>query len=250
MKQNPREKVKTALITGGARRIGAALVKAFHQKGMNVLFQYHTSADSADALIRSLNGKRPDSVAALSMDLEVHRNYQILSDEVIRHFGGLDLLVNNASAFFPTSDDQPSDKQWNHLLNVNAKAPFFISQHCKKMLKQRRGSIINITDIYAKVPLAEYAIYCASKAALANLTLSMAASFAPDIRVNAIAPGAILAPEGTSDDAMNDLIGRTPLRRLGGVASIVETALFLANQASFITGQTINVDGGRTVIAS
>ena len=239
----------TVLITGGAKRIGAALVKAFHQKGMNVLFQYHHSVEQAKQLARSLNRQRPESVVAVCFDLQVYDNYLLLSNAVHEHFGRLDVLINNASAFFPTSVNQADEDQWNRLFDINAKAPFFLSRHCQYLLKQQHGSIINLTDIYARSPLTDYAIYCASKAALENITLSLAGSFAPDIRVNAIAPGAILAPEGKTDIAMAELIEKTPLKQLGGEASIVETALFLANQASFITGQTITVDGGRTAVS-
>ena len=243
------KKTRTVLITGGAKRIGAALVKAFHQQGMNVLFQYHRSVEQANYLAQSLNQQRPDSVVAVCFDLEIFDNYLLLRNSVNEHFGRLDVLINNASAFFPTSADQVNEDQWNRLFDINAKAPFFLSCHCRDLLKEQHGSIINLTDIYAKTPLSDYAVYCATKAALENLTLSLASSFAPDIRVNAIAPGAILAPEGKTDDAMAELVEKTPLKRLGGEASIVETALFLVSQASFITGQIINVDGGRTVVS-
>lgn len=235
------------LITGGAKRIGAALVKAFHQQGMKVLFQYHTSAQQAQDLANELNKQRSQSAIAVCCDLEHFDSYRLLSNTVSKHFGRLDVLINNASAFFPTSASGASEDQWNRLLAVNAKAPFFLSQCCNALLQQSQGAIINITDIYAEVPLADHAIYCASKAALASLTLSMAGSLAPAVRVNAIAPGAILAPEGKSDASMAALIEKTPLKRLGGEAAIVETALFLASKASFITGQTIKVDGGRTI---
>ena len=248
MKETSFNQTKTVLITGGAKRIGAALVKAFHQHGMNVLFQYHNSADKAEALMQTLNQQRRQSVKAVCCDLEISENYRLLSDEVGRHFGRLDVLINNASAFFPTPMSQASEDQWNRLFNVNAKAPFFLSQCCKNMLEKHQGTIINLTDIYAEIPLAEHAIYSASKAALANITLSMATAFAPDIRVNAIAPGAIFAPEGKSNDCMAQLIAKTPLKRLGGESAIVDTALFLASQASFITGQTITVDGGRSIV--
>ena len=247
MKKTLSKDAKTVLITGGARRIGAALVKAFHQQQSNVLFQYHSSASQAKELEDKLNKIRPQSVVAVCCDLEHFDSYRLLSDNVSKHFGGLDLLINNASAFFPTPNHQASEEQWNRLFDVNTKAPFFLSQYCKPLLELRQGTIINITDIYADVPLSEHAIYSASKAALASLTLSMARSFAPTIRVNAIAPGAILAPPGKSDETMTRLIEKTPLKRLGGEAAIVETALFLANNAAFITGQTIKVDGGRTI---
>ena len=239
--------VKTVLITGGAKRIGAALVKAFHQQGMNVVFQYYRSDKQAHALAQSLNRQRPQSVVAVCFNLEVYANYNLLSEQANQHFGRLDILINNASVFFPTPVDQAGNDQWIQLFDTNAKAPFFLSRYCQQQLKQQRGSIINLTDIYAKVPLADYPIYCASKAALENLTRSLASSFAPDVRVNAIAPGAILAPEGKTDKSMTALIEKTPLQRLGGEAAIVETALFLASKASFITGQTINVDGGRSL---
>lgn len=256
MNNTQSDKSKTVLITGGARRIGAALVKAFHDQGMNVLFQYHRSAEQAEELTQDLNRRRPGSAASVCLDLCNYEDYPALCDAVRRHFGTLDVLINNASAFFPApveragefSCDQDLVRQWNQLFDINARAPFFLSLQCQKMLSQQQGSIINLTDIYAVKPLPGHAIYCASKAALKNLTLSLAESFSPDIRVNAIAPGAILAPPGKADDSMTELIDRTPLKRLGGESSIVEAALFLANQASFITGQTINVDGGRSII--
>ena len=233
------------LITGGAKRIGAALVKALHDQGMNVLFQYHRSVEQAENLSRTLNRRRPGSVAAVCLDLAHHENYALLSEAVIQNFGTLEILINNASAFFPTPVGQNQDathfhkldQGWNHLFDINARAPFFLSLQCQELLAQGQGSIINLTDIYAEKPLADHAIYSASKAALKNLTLALADSFAPDVRVNAIAPGAILAPEGAPGDAMAELIARTPLKRLGGETAIVEAALFLATEASFITGQ-------------
>ena len=241
---------RTVLITGGARRIGAALVRAFHQTGMNVLFTYHHSCTQADQLVQALNQNRPDSVAGVSLDLEQIEEYPRLRKAVEQQFGRLDVLINNASAFYSTPIDTANEAQWNQLLDVNAKAPFFVSKSCRDLLAKNNGAIINLTDIYAATPLTDYAIYCASKAALTSLTLSLANEFAPQIRVNAIAPGAILAPADKTDLDMAPLIEKTPLKRLGGEAAIVETALFLASQASFITGQTINVDGGRSAASN
>ena len=240
---------KTVLITGGAKRIGAALVKAFHQQGMDIVFQYYRSTEQAQALLQSLNQQRPDSAVGVCADLNIHAHYQLLCDTVDQHFGRLDVLINNASGFFPTPVDETNEEDWDQLMNVNARAPFFLSAFCKTMLSQQYGCIINITDIYADKPLYGYPVYCASKAALSSLTVSLAQSFAPEIRVNAIAPGAILAAENPgSGNSMTSLIEKTPLKRFGGEESIVETALFLATQASFITGQTISVDGGRSVM--
>ncbi len=240
---------KTALITGGAKRIGAALVEALHQQGMNIIFQYHSSNNQAQNLLNRLNRKRKNSVIGVCADLQSFNTYQTLAEAVETQFGQLDVLINNAAGFFPTPIDQAKEVDWDKLMTVNAKAPFFLVQNCHALLRKNQGCIINITDVYADKPVIDYSIYCASKAALTSLTLSMAQSYAPEIRVNAIAPGAILAPENDPQTAMQSVIDKTPLKRLGGTDAVVETALFLINNASFITGQVLNVDGGRTSIA-
>ncbi len=239
---------KTALITGGAKRIGSALVKALHKQGLNIVFQYNRSAIEAEQILLELNQNRPNSVIGLGTDLQATSSYQELVDNAIDHFGRLDVLINNAAGFFSTPLQQASQENWNELMDVNAKAPFFLAKSCYQSLKQNQGCIINITDVYADRPLPDYPIYCASKAALTSLTFSLAQSFSPQVRVNAIAPGAILPAENGGVETMKAVIERTPLKRLGGTEAIVETALFLINDASFITGQVINVDGGRTIV--
>ena len=244
----PESKTKTVLITGGAKRIGAAIVRALHAQGMNIVLQYNRSQKQANQLIDSLIIERPGSVIGVQTDLALFNSYSLLSNTVKRHYGRLDVLLNNASGFYSTPVQTASEEDWTTLMSINAKAPFFLAQQCRPLLKARSGCIINITDIYADKPIADYAIYCASKAALTNLTLSMAQSMAPEIRVNAIAPGAILAPEDAGESDMQGIINRTPLNRLGGEESITQAVLFLINQANFVTGQVLNVDGGRSAV--
>ncbi len=239
---------KTALITGGAKRIGKALVETLHQQGMNIVFQYHHSENQANEILTDCNQLRPGSAISVCADLQSVETYEEIYHTVFDAFGRLDVLINNAAGFFPTPFETASQKNWHELMAVNAAAPFFLAQQCYELLKQSQGSIINITDIYADRPLKNYPIYSASKATLTNLTLSMAESFAPDIRVNAVAPGAILPVENEGLESMQTIIQKTPLQKVGGTQAIVETVLFLINDASFITGQVIKVDGGRSIV--
>ena len=241
---------KTVLITGGAKRIGKALVETLHRQGMNIVFQYHRSENQAEEIVTHCNQKRAGSVISICADLRSFDAYQQIHQTVLDSFGRLDVLINNAAGFFATPFGKATQAHWNELMNVNAGSPFFLSQHCYGLLKQHQGCIINITDIYADRPLKNYPIYCASKSALTSLTLSMAQSFAPEIRVNAVAPGAILPAENEGLESMQTVIERTPLQKLGEPQAIVEAVLFLINDASFITGQVIKVDGGRTAVTA
>lgn len=239
---------KVALITGGARRIGAAIARTLHAEGMNLIIHYRNSGDNAKTLADELNQHRSGSVALAKADLEKTEDCSRLAQQAIDAFGRIHALINNASAFFPTPLGEISQKHWETLLGVNLKAPFFLSQACAEALTSTQGAIINLTDIYAKRPLRKHLVYSVSKAGLVALTHSLAQELGPDVRVNAIAPGAILWPEsGDTQENQEEIIRRTPLGRLGDPGDIAGTVLFLLRDAPFITGQVINVDGGRSV---
>ena len=239
---------KVALITGGARRIGAAIARTLHAEGMNLIIHYRNSGDNAKTLADELNQHRSGSVALAKADLEKTEDCSRLAQQAIDAFGRIHALINNASAFFPTPLGEISQKHWETLLGVNLKAPFFLSQACAEALTLTQGAIINLTDIYAKRPLPKHLVYSVSKAGLVALTHSLAQELGPDVRVNAIAPGAILWPEsGDTQENQEEIIRRTPLGRLGDPGDIAGTVLFLLRDAPFITGQVINVDGGRSV---
>ena len=240
---------KVALITGGSRRIGASTVRRLHQCGMKLVIHYRRSADQAEALRAELCDQRPDSVLLVRGDLTEIAKVKNLVRQCVAELGRLDALINNASAFFPTPIRSANEDQWQAIMDTNFKAPFFLSQAAAPYLKKTRGAIINITDIYADRPLAEHAIYCASKAGLWSLTKSLAAELGPEIRVNAVAPGAILWPENDTDELSHQrLVSRTPLKSAGDADDIATAVKFLLADAGFITGQVINVDGGRTVV--
>lgn len=185
---------KTALITGAAKRIGAAIAKHLHESGMNIIVHYNTSAKEAQKLIDELNSIRSESAIAVQADLEKKESYPTLIDSALKFNGNIDVLINNASAFYPTPLDKLHDDQWEEMININLKAPLFLSQLAATTLRKNKGCIINIADIHANKPLAEHAIYSVSKAGLIMLTQSLAKELAPDIRVNAISPGAITWP--------------------------------------------------------
>jgi pteridine reductase len=239
---------KVALITGGARRIGAAIARTLHSEGMNLIIHYRNSGDNAKTLADELNQHRSGSVSLAKADLEKTEDCSRLAQQAIDAFGRIHALINNASAFFPTPLGEISQEHWETLLGVNLKAPFFLSQACAEALTSTQGAIINLTDIYAKRPLPKHLVYSVSKAGLVALTHSLAQELGPDVRVNAIAPGAILWPEsGDTQENQEEIIRRTPLGRLGDPGDIAGTVLFLLRDAPFITGQVINVDGGRSV---
>ncbi len=240
---------KVALITGGARRIGACLAHALHARGMTVAIHYHSSAQAAHALQSELNARRKNSCMLIQCELTEYSKLKPMVDECARRLGRLDVLINNASVFFPTPIGKTDESRWNTLLETNLKAPFFLMQAAAPHLKKQQGCIINLIDIYAERPLPNHAIYCASKAGLVSLTRSFAQSLAPEIRVNGIAPGAILWPENQHDEvAQKRLVSRIPLRRPGDPQDIADAALYLINSAAYTSGQILAVDGGRTVL--
>jgi len=240
---------KVVLITGGAHRIGARIVRHLHAAGMNVVIHYRNSEQAAHKLQSELHAQRPDSVVLVRGDLTNHGMLPNLVYETTEAFGRLDVLINNASTFYATPISEASEKDWDDLMDTNLKAPFFLSQAAYPALKKNAGCIVNIADIYGDRPLKNYPIYSTAKAGLIMLTQSLARELGPDVRVNAIAPGVILWPEKDMDDMTKQrLINSTPLKRSGEPDDIARTVSFLIGDAGFITGQVIAVDGGRWVV--
>ena len=238
---------KVALVTGAARRIGAAIARRLHADGHDLALHYRSSQAEMDALLAELNAARADS--ALQADLAAFDRLPELVAKAVGHFGRLDALVNNASAFYPTPIGTTTPAQWDELFASNARAPFFLSQAAAPHLKAAHGGIVNIADIHGQVPLANHAVYCMAKAALLMLTKSLATDLAPEVRVNAIAPGAILWPEQGKDAvAQQALLARTPLGRTGTPEDIAGAVAWLLDDASgYVSGQAIRVDGGRGI---
>jgi pteridine reductase len=241
---------KVALITGGAHRIGAAIARELHAQGMRLVIHYHASEAAAHALQAELHEKRPESVMLVRGDLlNGDKLYRNLVFETVESFGQLDAVVNNASRFYTTPVGEAEESQWDDIVGTNLKAPFFLSQAAAPHLKKTGGCIVNIADVYGDRPLLNYPIYSVAKAGLIMLTKSLARELGPEVRVNAIAPGAILWPEtGIDEMSKQRIISRTPLKRAGDTGDIARTALFLVRDAGFITGQVLVVDGGRWVV--
>lgn len=242
------DSAKVVLITGAAKRIGAFMTRFLHAKGMNVVIHYRHSAEAAHELCEELNSIRANSALILQADLNSHIELSALINKAYLMWHRLDVLINNASSFYPTPLGQVDDAQWDDLFWSNLKAPFFLSQAAALCLKQTKGCIINISDIHADRPLKNYSVYCMAKAGLVMLTKSLAKELAPDVRVNAIAPGNILWPMNVgeiSETLKEDLTQRVALKRKGEPEDIAKTAWFLIEDASYITGQIIAVDGGR-----
>ena len=237
-----------ALVTGAAKRIGAEVVRKLHAEGMRVILHYNSSQNAADEIVQELNALRPNSAKALQFNLLKINELETFSKQAANVWGRLDLLVNNASTFYPTAIDSLSTEQWNDLVTVNLQAPLFLSKSCANYLDKQHGNIINIVDIHADRPLKGYTIYCIAKAGLGMLTKSLARELAPNIRVNGISPGAILWPEVEEYEPIHqEIIERTALKREGNPADIADTVWFLTSAANYITGQIIAVDGGRTL---
>ncbi len=239
---------QVALVTGAAKRIGAEIVRKLHAQGMRVILHYNSSQNAASKIIDELNAIRPDSAKALQFNLLDTNQIDSFTDQAAGVWGRLDLLVNNASTFYPTPLQDISIQQWNDLINVNLQAPLFLSQSCAQYLEKQHGCIINIVDIHSDRPLKGYTIYCIAKAGLGMLTKSLARELAPNIRVNGISPGAIMWPEVEDYEPVHqEIIERTALKREGSPTDIADTVWFLASAADYITGQIIAVDGGRTL---
>ncbi len=236
------------LITGGARRVGAAIVRAVHGAGARVLIHHRNSAVDARALADELNAARAGSAAIVQADLNDAAVPERLVATALREFGRLDILINNASTFYPTAVGDITAADWDDLMGSNLKAPLFLSQAAAQSLRATSGLIINIVDIHALRPLKRHPVYSVAKAGLAMLTRSLARELGPEIRVNGIAPGPVLWPERAVDESLkHEIIAKTALKRHGTPQDIARTALFLAADAPYITGQIIAVDGGRSI---
>lgn len=239
---------KAALITGAARRVGAVIARTLHAAGASIVLHYHSSAEEAAALARELNGLRPGSATLAACDLLAAPAVTQLAQTAMAAFGGLDILVNNASSFYPTPVGEIGEDDWNDLVGTNLKAPLFLAQAAAPALRERGGLILNLADIHGMRPLRRHPVYCVAKAGLIMLTKSLARELGPQVRVNAIAPGPVMWPESGTDAALREeIIGRTALKRIGSAQDVARAALFFAAEAPFVTGQVLAVDGGRSI---
>jgi pteridine reductase len=237
---------KTILITGGAKRIGRQMAITLHQAGHNIIVHYRSSAGPASELVAQLNKKRDASAVALQGELLNTAAIPSLVAEAADAFGGIDVLINNASTFYPTPIELLQEDFWNDLVGSNLKAPAFLAKACVPYIRERHGSIINIVDIHARKPMANHPIYCSAKAGLEMLTMSLARDLAPNIRVNGVSPGAILWPEDDSGMAeQQEILDKIPMGRMGQPEDIANLALFLAcEDSAFMTGTNIDINGG------
>ncbi len=239
---------KVALVTGAARRIGAVVATRLHQSGADVAIHYRGSADEAATLVDNLNAERADSAAAFQADLIDTPALPELVSAVQHWRGRLDVLVNNASTFYPTPLGEVTEEHWTDLMGSNLKAPLFLSQAALPALRDARGVIINIVDIHSQRPLKDHTVYGPAKAALAMLTKTLAKDLAPEVRVNGVSPGSILWPESElGDAAKTSILEQIPLQRAGDPQDIAGAVLFLVKDAPYVTGQILAVDGGRSI---
>lgn len=245
---NTSNRAKNVLITGAAKRIGAACARRLHSEGYNVFIHYRSSANEAQQLCTELNQHRPNSARILQADLLNMAELEAVAKEACAAWGGIDVLVNNASSFYPTAVTETTERQWDELLGGNLKAPFFLAQALAKTLAENNGCIVNIVDIHAERGLKGYPVYSIAKAGLAALTKILAKELGPAVRVNGVAPGAILWPDNDlSDSAKLEILQRVMLKRSGDSVDIAKAVLFLIQDADYITGQILTVDGGRTL---
>ncbi|MHA7880068.1 MAG: pteridine reductase [Saccharospirillum sp.] len=234
------------LITGGARRVGAETARNFHQAGFRVLVHYRSSERDAKTLVDAFNDERTGSAKALASRLDDNNSITDFAQAAVKAFGQIDVLINNASSFYPTPFGEIDQAVFHELMHSNLQLPLLLTQALAPELKRQQGAIVNLVDIHALRPLANHPVYGAAKAGLLSLTRSSALDLAPEIRVNAIAPGAILLPEHEGQEYESELMAKIPLGRMGRPTDIAQTALFLAT-APYISGQILAVDGGRTL---
>jgi pteridine reductase len=239
---------KSVLVTGAAKRLGAAIARAANVEGANVIVHYRSSRIAADELCASLNAARAGSAIAVQADLLDTQSHAPLVATALNAFGRLDVLVNNASTFYPTPFGAITENQWRDLMGANLKAPLFLSQAAAPALRKSQGLILNMADIHARRPLPNYSVYSIAKAGLVMMTHSLARELGPEIRVNAIAPGPVLWPEGDLDaNLKQEIVSKTALQRSGSPDDVVRAALFFMQDAPFVTGQILAVDGGRGI---
>ena len=245
---------KAVLVTGSAKRIGACIATTFHEKQFNVIIHANNSTRAANELVNKLNSRRANSAVSIFADLNKQEAIEALADQSINAFGNLNVLVNNASSFYPTDFNSASQEEWDELFNSNVRAAYFLNQKVAQEIRNHSGAIVNIIDIHADKPLADYSIYSMAKAALKNMTKSLAKELAPTIRVNGVSPGAILwpsIPNQDNDPAVEEIrrkiLQGIPLNRLGSPQDIADMTYFLATEACYMTGQVVKVDGGRSL---
>jgi pteridine reductase len=237
---------KIALITGGAKRIGALISQFLHEQGFSIAMHCNTSLAEATLLNTQFNKQRKNSSCLVQADLRDANDYQKIINAVVDQFGRLDVVIHNASVFYPTPIEEATLENWDHLLNINVKAPFFLTQAAAPVLRKYQGCIVNITDVYAQKPLKFYNIYNISKAALKMMTETLAKELAPHVRVNAVAPGSILWPENMDLLLQAKILQKIPLKRQGIPLDIAKAIWFLID-SPYVTGQTIIVDGGKSI---
>ena len=239
---------KNVLITGAAKRIGAACARMLHSEGCNVFLHYRSSKEAALQLCFELNQIRPDSAFMMQANLLIREELESLASEASMVWGRIDVLVNNASTFYPTAVADVNEQQWDELMGSNLKAPFFLAKLLSETLADNRGCIVNIVDIHAERGLKGYPVYSIAKAGLVAMTKILAKEFGPDIRVNGVAPGAILWPDtDLSELERQEILQRVALRRNGEPADIAKAVRFLIQDTDYMTGQILTVDGGRTL---
>ncbi len=239
---------KSVLVTGAARRVGAAIARALHGAGANVVVHFRSSAEAAAELARELNDARPQSAILAECDLLDSEALTALAHAPVQAFGSFDILVNNASTFYPTPLGDITEIDWNDLIGTNLKAPLFLSQAASGALRISGGLILNIADIHGMRPLGRHPVYSIAKAGLIMLTKSLARELGPQVRVNAIAPGPVMWPEDGMDSQLKEIIvDKTALKKPGSTDDVARAALFFASEAPYITGQVLAVDGGRSV---
>jgi len=239
---------RTALVTGGARRVGAAIVRALHAAGANVVIHCHRSLAAAHALAAELESARPESTAVVACDLLDTEALPALIGEAHQHFAALHLLVNNASSFYPTPLGAITLAQWDDLIGTNLRAPLLLAQAAAPELRRTQGALLNIVDIHGQRPLRDHVVYSVAKAGLIMLTRALARELAPEVRVNAIAPGPVLWPDAPMPERRKEkIIDKTPLRRHGEPDDIARAVLFFASDAPYVSGQILAVDGGRSI---
>ena len=236
------------LVTGAARRVGRVIARTLHGAGYDVAIHFRNAKGEAEQLAAEFEAVRATSTLLVCADLAQVADLPKLVIRVVQRFGRLDALVNNASAFFPTPVGEATEAQWDELFASNAKAPFFLAQAAAPHLRVAKGAIVNLLDIYAERPLARHTLYCMAKSALASMTLSLARELGPEVRVNGVAPGAVLWPEsGKAYADQQELVARTALKRAGSPEDVAGAVLYLLRDAAFVTGEILRVDGGRTL---
>jgi pteridine reductase len=241
---------RVALVTGGAKRVGAAICRLLHARGANIMLHHRASVREARALQTELNAQRADSVALIQADLLNGASLPDLVKTTVGRFGRLDILINNASSFFPTAIGDITEKAWDDLVGTNLKAPLFLSQAAAAELRKRHGCIVNIIDIHAEFPMKNYVVYTVAKGGLLALTRSLARELGPEVRVNGVAPGTILWPEGEEwgdELSRQRIVNQTALKRIGEPDDIAKAVDYLVSAAPYVTGQVISVDGGRSI---